>query len=63
MENNKIDLKASLETLNKKDGGTYKCVVLYLTDTCKKKVFLEDAEIELIELTLSKKDKKDKMPF
>lgn len=62
MENNKIDLKASLETLNKKDGGTYKCVILYITDTCKKKIFLEDAEIELIELSLSKKDNK-KMPF
>lgn len=64
MENNSIDLKASLETLNKKDGGTYKCVLLSLTDNCKKKIFLEDPEIELIEL-FHKNEKKDnkKMPF
>ena len=64
MEDNKKELKAILETLPKKDGGTYKCVVINLTDTCQKKVFLEPAELELLELTLQKNDKnKTKMPF
>lgn len=54
MENNKRELKATLETLNKKNGGTYECVVIKLTDTCEKKVFLEPAELELLKMSNSK---------
>ncbi len=62
MENNKRELKATLETLTKKDGGTYECIVIKLTDNCDKKVFLEPAELELLKISLDKKDNK-KMPF
>ncbi len=62
MENNKRELKATLETLTKKDGGTYECIVIKLTENCDKKVFLEPAELELLKISLDKKDNK-KMPF
>lgn len=61
---NKIELKATLETLTKKDGGTYDCVILKLTDNVDKKVFLEPAELELIKINNSNKTvTKSKMPF
>ncbi len=62
----KRELKATLETLKKKDGGTYQCVVIKLTDNCDKKVFLDPAELELLNLSFSKDNnsKKDsKLPF
>lgn len=58
----KKELKATLETLTKKDGGTYECIVIKLTDNCDKKVFLDPAELELLKISLNKKDNK-KMPF
>ncbi len=60
MENKKIDLKCTLETLTKKDGlGTYECVIIQLTPTYSKKVFLEQAELELIKMSNSKSN----LPF
>ena len=57
------EFKATLETRNKKDGsGTYQAVVIKLTDTYEKLVFLKPAEIELLKITTEKKDNK-KMPF
>lgn len=48
----KQELKASLETCQKKDGsGTYECVVIQLTPGYQKKVFLESAELELIKMS------------
>lgn len=57
------EFKATLETRNKKDGsGTYQAVVIKLTDTYEKLVFLKPAELELLKITTEKKDNK-KMPF
>lgn len=57
------EFKATLETRNKKDGsGTYQAVVIKLTDTYEKLVFLKPAEVELLKITTEKKDNK-KMPF
>lgn len=51
-----MELKAVLEErVSKKSGNTYKCVVVYLTDTLKKIVFLDDAEVELLKLAYSKR--------
>lgn len=61
-----IELRAALETREKKDGsGTYQVVAVYLTDTYKKSVFLEESEKELIRLSTKDKsnEKKNKMPF
>ena len=57
----KVD--CTLETLTKKDNsGTYQCLVIQLTPTYSKKVFLEQAELELLKVSSTKKDDK-KMPF
>lgn len=49
-----MDVKATLETKTSKAGNSYKVVVLKLTDTYDKLVFLDKAEIELLEA--NKKD-------
>lgn len=46
-----IELRATLETrVSKKSGRTYPCIVIKLTDTYEKVVFLEIAEVELIKM-------------
>ena len=45
-----MDLKCSLTTKLKKDGTPYEVIVIKLTDTYEKLVFLEQAEKELIKL-------------
>lgn len=46
-----IEVRATLETrVSKKSGKTYQCIVIKLTDTYEKVVFLDTAEIELIKL-------------
>lgn len=46
-----IHVIATLETrVSKKTGKTYQCLVIKLTDTYEKVVFLDNAEIELIKL-------------
>lgn len=54
-----MDVKATLETKTSKAGNSYKVVVLKLTDDYEKMVFLDKAEIALLEA--NKKD--DFNPF
>ena len=52
-----MDVKATLETRKKKDGnGEYKVVVIKLSDNSEKLVFLNPAELELLELFYSNND-------
>ena len=46
-----IEVRATLETrVSKKSGKTYQCIVIKLTDTYQKIVFLDSAEVELINM-------------
>jgi hypothetical protein len=46
-----IEVRATLETrVSKKSGKTYQCLVIKLTDSYEKVVFLDNAEIELIKM-------------
>lgn len=46
-----IEVRATLETrVSKKSGKTYQCIVIKLTDTYEKIVFLDNAEVELIKI-------------
>ena len=46
-----IEVRATLETrVSKKSGKPYQCIVIKLTDTYEKIVFLDNAEVELIKL-------------
>ena len=46
-----IEVRATLETrVSKKSGKTYQCLVIKLTDTYEKIVFLDNAEVELIKM-------------
>lgn len=45
-----MEVKATLEEKVSKNGNPYTAVVIHLTDTCKKTVFLEPAEIELLKI-------------
>ena len=51
-----MDLKATLKEATSKSGKPYTYLSIQITDTIEKKVFLDPAEIELINLT--KKDVK-----
>lgn len=54
-------VNATLEERTSKKGTTYKCVVLKLTPTYEKLVFLDPAEIELLNNSKSVTDYKN--PF
>lgn len=56
------DVKATLETRTSKKGNVYEVLVIKLTDTYEKLVFLEQSELELLKLS-SNENKKNKMPF
>lgn len=58
----KKEFKATLETRTSKKGTPYEVVVVKITDTIEKLVFLSQAELELLKVNLEKKDNK-KMPF
>lgn len=46
-----IEVRATLETrISKKTGKTYQCLVIKLTDSYEKVVFLDNAEVELIKI-------------
>lgn len=45
-------LNATLETRLSKSGNTYQVIVIELTENCEKVVFLDKAELELLNLTL-----------
>lgn len=51
-----MEIKATLENRLSKAGKPYKVIVLHLTDTYDKLVFLDNAELEL--LSLSEKNTK-----
>lgn len=55
----KQELKATLETRISKKGNEYQVLVIKLTDTYEKRLFLEQSELELVKLANSKKD----LPF
>ena len=44
-----MDIRAELVTKTSKSGREYQCVVLYLTDDYTKLIFLDRAEIALVE--------------
>lgn len=46
-----MDLKCQLVTRTSKEGKPYEVIVIQLTDTYEKLVFLESAEKELIKMT------------
>lgn len=46
-----IEVRATLETrVSKKSGKPYQCIIIKLTDTYEKIVFLDNAEVELIKM-------------
>lgn len=55
-----MDVKATLKEGISKSGNAYKYLSIMLTDTLEKKVFLEQAEIQLLEL---KQKEKESNPF
>lgn len=46
-----MDVKATLETRQSKSGNDYQVVVIHLTPTYEKLVFLDKSEIELLKLS------------
>lgn len=58
-----MEVKATLvEGVGKKSGKPYTALEIKLTDTLKKMVFLEPAELELLKLTQSNTQKLDEKP-
>ena len=55
----KQEYKATLETRTSKSGNPYDVLVIKLTDSYEKLVFLEQAELELIKIS----SKKSSNPF
>lgn len=52
-----MDVKATLvERIGSKSGKKYKAIVIQLTDSYEKVVFLEKAELELLEMTKQKSE-------
>lgn len=45
-----MEVKATLEERTSKKGNKYFCIVLKITDTLEKVVFLDNAELELCKL-------------
>lgn len=55
-----MEIKCTLEEgISKKSGNPYTVLVVHLTDTCSKRVFLEPAELELLKM---KKEKNEENP-
>lgn len=58
-----MDIKATLETKISKSGNPYDVVMLQLTDSYERPVYLEKAEIELLkQYRTTKKDSDLEMP-
>ena len=57
------ELKATLVKKTSKKGNDYECVMLNLTPTYQKVVFLEDAELELLKFFDNKSTKKNDLDF
>lgn len=45
-----MEVKCTLEDKISKSGNKYTVLVIHLTDTCTKQVFLDPAEIELLKI-------------
>ena len=58
-----MDVKATLETKISKSGKEYQVLMVKLTDTYSKPVFLEQAELELLKVNNSKVSKTLNDPF
>ena len=56
-----MDVKATLVEKTSKSGNQYKCIEIQLTPTYKKVVFLEQAELELLQV--ANNTKKENNPF
>lgn len=54
MNNKVVSLPCSLETRISKKGTEYQVLIIKLTDTLEKQVFLEAAELEILKLKNSK---------
>ena len=46
-----VKINATLETRTSKKGSDYTVIVIKLTDTCEKIVFLDQAELELLKVS------------
>lgn len=46
-----MDIRAQLVTRTSKSGKEYQCLEIYITDDYKKLVFLDKAELALLELS------------
>lgn len=57
------ELKATLVKKTSKKGNDYECVMLELTPSYKKVVFLDDAELELLKFCDNKSTKKNDLDF
>lgn len=57
------ELKATLVKKTSKKGNDYECVMLELTPTYQKVVFLDDAELELLKFCDNKSTKKNDLDF
>ena len=49
-----MEVKATLEERTSKSGNSYKCLVIKLTPNTEKVVFLEPAELELLQMQANK---------
>lgn len=53
-----MEFPATLEErTSKKSGNTYTCIVVKITDSIEKVIFLEPAELELLKLMNKEKNK------
>lgn len=50
-----MPLKAELVEKTSSKGNKYVCVLIYITETYSKQVFLDSAELELLKATMNKK--------
>ncbi len=51
-----MDIKCTLETRKSKKGTDYEVLVLKLSESCEKLVFLDPAEIELLKIYQKQKN-------
>ena len=57
-----MEVIGKVEERVSKNGNPYKCIVIKITDSCEKVVFLEPAELELLKL-LNKEPKNEPFDF
>ena len=57
------ELKATLVKKTSKKGNDYECVMIEITPSYQKVVFLDDAELELLKFCDNKSTKKNDLDF